>query len=66
MSDHGCPRRGCPRRVPVHLFCCVEDWLALPVEVRRKISRTAGMGLLSVPRRQAIKAALDAWADLPG
>jgi hypothetical protein len=44
-----------------HLFCCPIDWAALSHNAQQAIYRTAKMGLLSIPRREAIQAAIDEW-----
>jgi hypothetical protein len=64
MSTHQCPRRGCLIAVPNALFACLPDWHALPLPVRRAISRTVRLNVLAEPRRAAFAAARDAWDEL--
>lgn len=63
-NQHRCPRRTCGAVVPNALFACAADWAALSRSVQQQIYRTAEMGLLSIPRRQAIQAAIDEWKRL--
>lgn len=61
---HHCPAPGCRTEVDDRLFCCREDWFALSLAARSGISRTATMGLLSAPRREAIQLCMDEWKAL--
>lgn len=40
MDDlHACPAIGCSHRLPFEILACNYHWLALPPELRRRISR---------------------------
>ena len=40
LSDGACPVPDCPRKVPFGRLACVAHWYALPIQLRRLISRS--------------------------
>lgn len=59
-TTHKCPKRGCERRVPLHMLACRSDWYAIPAPIRRAVwdaYRRHGMG--SPQHGAAIRAAID-------
>jgi hypothetical protein len=63
-THHTCPRSGCTRQVPDHMFACRNDWYALSKPVRDAIWATSGKGFTR-ERIDAIKAAREDWGDTP-
>jgi hypothetical protein len=61
---HNCPRKGCRVNVSNVLFCCADHWWELSNDARSRIRATANMGLLSLPRRNAITTAFNEWKAL--
>jgi hypothetical protein len=62
MTDtHRCPRRGCTRTVPNHLFACQGDWYALAKATRDLIWATAHLPVMDPERRAAFRAADADW-----
>ncbi len=37
-SNHGCPVRDCPRRVPAHLLMCGQHWRMVPPALQRAVN----------------------------
>jgi hypothetical protein len=58
---HRCPGPCRDRVVPNSLYCCLDDWAALPERARRLISRTARLPILAADRRAAIELASRCW-----
>lgn len=61
---HRCPRKGCRVQVPNARYACVQDWIALPEEVRALIRQTARRTVMHPARQEAFRAAQRAWGDL--
>jgi hypothetical protein len=62
---HTCPRRGCTRVVPTHLFACRDDWYALSKPTRDLIWATAYLTPFDPERQAAFRAADEDWERRP-
>ena len=60
-TKHKCPRPGCDVQVSNRLFACPSDWAALPERVKAQIYATSRMHVLEPRRREAFRAAEQAW-----
>ncbi len=61
QGKHKCPRHGCDRQVPNAMFACPDDWRALSRLAKAKIVATARRNVLDPRRREAFRAAEEAW-----